>query len=64
MNTQEIQERLEYLRSQIDNECISYADIVELESLAEYIESGDVQMLQWAGVNETIAVFDGAKVTA
>lgn len=54
MNTQEIQERLEYLRSQIDNECISYADIVELESLAEYIESGDVQMLQWAGVEEAV----------
>lgn len=44
--------RLEYLRSQIDAECISYSEISELEAMAEYIEPGDVQLLEWAGVPE------------
>jgi len=44
--------RLEYLRSQINAESISTWEIVELESLTEYIEPGDVQLLEWAGVPE------------
>lgn len=44
--------RLEYLRSQIDTERISTYELVELESLVEYIDSGDVQLLEWAGVPE------------
>jgi hypothetical protein len=52
MTPQEIKERLEYIRAQIDKECISYAELFELESLAEYIETGDVQLLQWANVEE------------
>lgn len=47
-----IEFRLEYLRSQIDAECISYAEIAELQDLAEYIEPDDVQLLEWAGVPE------------
>ena len=47
--------RLEYLRSQIDAECISYSEIAELESMAEYIESGDTQLMEWAGVQESDA---------
>lgn len=45
-------ERLEYLREQIENECISTSEIMELESLAEYIDTGDVLLLEWAGVAE------------
>lgn len=40
--------RLEYIRKQILNECISYSEIVELQSLKEHIEPGDILLLQWA----------------
>lgn len=46
------QKRLEHLRRQIEKECISYGEISELQSLAEYIEDGDVVLLEWAGVEE------------
>lgn len=49
---QPIKERLEYLRSQIRAECISQGEVLELQGLAEHIESGDVELLQWAGVPE------------
>jgi hypothetical protein len=48
----EIQKRLEYLRGEIEAECISYEEIVELESLKEYISPDDVVLLEWAGVAE------------
>lgn len=44
--------RLEYLREQIEKECISYGEIAELQGLAEYIDDGDVVLLEWAGVEE------------
>ena len=44
--------RLEYLRKQIVNECISLNEIHELQSLKDHIEPGDVQLLEWAGVPE------------
>jgi hypothetical protein len=44
--------RLEELRAQIDAECISYGEIAELQGLAKYIDKGDVQLLEWAGVSE------------
>lgn len=44
--------RLEYLREQIEKECISDSEIAELQSLAEYIEPGDVVLLEWAAVEE------------
>lgn len=47
-----IQKRLEYLRNEIVNEGISYQELVELQSLVKYIDSGDTQLLQWAGVPE------------
>lgn len=47
-----IKKRLEYLRGEIRKECISYGEILELQSLAKYIASGDVELLQWAGVEE------------
>jgi hypothetical protein len=48
----EVEERLEYLRGEIRNESISYDEIVELQSMKEYIAPNDVELLQWAGVEE------------
>ena len=50
--TREIRERLEHLRGEIEAERISYEEIAELRGLAEHIEFGDVQLLEWAGVPE------------
>jgi len=47
-----MKERLEYLRQEIRNERISYSEIIELQNLVDYIEAGDVELLEWAGVNE------------
>ena len=47
-----IAERLEYLRSQIDAESISWGEIAELQGLADHIDPSDVQLLEWAGVPE------------
>lgn len=44
--------RLEELRIEIQAERISYGEIAELQGLAEYIEPGDVELLEWAGVPE------------
>lgn len=44
--------RLEYLRGEIQAERISYGEIAELQSLAPFIEAGDVELLEWAGVPE------------
>lgn len=44
--------RLEYLRGRINAESISYSELSELESLVEYIDPSDVQLLEWAGVPE------------
>lgn len=48
----EIKQRLEYLRGEIRAERISYSEIYELQSLKEHIEDGDIELLQWAGVDE------------
>jgi hypothetical protein len=52
MTDPKIKARLEYLRTEIEAERISYGEIAELGSLAEYIEDDDVQLLEWAGVPE------------
>lgn len=44
--------RLEYLRQQIRKERISYSELSELQSLYGYIEPGDTELLEWAGVPE------------
>jgi hypothetical protein len=51
-DTEHIAGRLEYLRGEIKAERISYSEIAELQSLAAYIEPGDVELLEWAGVPE------------
>lgn len=47
-----IPSRLRYLRSQIEQECISYDEIHELQCLAEHIDRDDTSLLEWAGVEE------------
>lgn len=48
----DIEMRLEYLRTQIEAESISWGEILELQSLADRIDPNDVVLLQWAGVPE------------
>jgi len=45
-------ERLEEIRTELDNETMSYGELTELQNLAEFIEEGDVQLLEAAGVPE------------
>ena len=47
-----IEARLEQLRVEIEGERISMGEITELQSLAKFIDSNDVQLLEWAGVEE------------
>jgi hypothetical protein len=47
-----IKARLEYLRGELDAERISAGELVELQALAPYIDAGDVQLLEAAGVPE------------
>jgi len=51
-NKKEIKDRLAYLRQEIKAERISQSEIAELQSLAEYIDSGDTLLLEWAGEEE------------
>lgn len=44
--------RLEELRKVIRAERISYGELAELQGMAEHIEPGDVELLEWAGVPE------------
>jgi hypothetical protein len=47
-----IAERLEELRAELRAERISWGELIELQGLAEYIEPGDVELLEAAGVPE------------
>ena len=49
---EKIKKRLEYLRQELKSECISYGELMELKSLKKYIDSGDVELLEAAGVPE------------
>lgn len=48
--TQSHKDRLEYLRSQLRSESISYDELHELQSLVEHIDADDVELLEAAGV--------------
>ena len=48
----EIKKRLEVLRTELRNECISYGELIELDSLKDYIEKGDIELLEAVGVSE------------
>lgn len=52
MDKNDAKSRLEYLRGELRGERISYGELAELQGLAEYIEPGDVELLEWAGVPE------------
>jgi len=56
MNAEQTKQRLEQLRQLIRKECISTGEILELQSLSEHIDSGDVELLEWAGVEENKTV--------
>lgn len=47
-----INERLEFLRCELRAERISYGELAELQSLATYIDPGDVELLEAASVPE------------
>jgi hypothetical protein len=47
-----IKKRLKYLKKQIKNENISYAEIAELQGLSQYIDKNDIELLEWAGIPE------------
>ena len=47
METSNISKRLEYLREQIRQENISYGEIAELQSLVDYIDADDVELMEW-----------------
>ena len=49
---EQIKEKLEYLRGELRAENISYGELIELQELSAYIKSGDVELLEWAGVPE------------
>ena len=52
VDIKEINKRLEYLRTELREERISYGELAELQSLAEYIGLDDVELLEAAGVPE------------
>jgi hypothetical protein len=47
--------RLEDLRKSIQAESISWGEIAELQSLADYIDDDDLELMQWANVPEKVA---------
>lgn len=52
MKNKRIKERLEELRQELRNESISLGEIIELQSLSEYIDKGDVELREAAGIPE------------
>ena len=51
--SKQIEKRLEELREELREECISYGELAELQSLREYIDDNDVELLEAAGVSES-----------
>lgn len=52
MEIEKAQARLEYIRQQLRAECVSYDELHELQSLTPFIEKGDSELLEAAGVPE------------
>jgi hypothetical protein len=55
MSNDDARARLEYLRAELRAERVSYGELHELQNLTEYIEPGDVELLEPAGVPEAYA---------
>ena len=49
------EDRLAAIRKSIEAENISWGELIELQGLTEHIDSGDVLLLEWAGVPEVEA---------
>lgn len=64
--SENIAKRLEELRTELRAERISYGELHELQSLADHIPAGDVELLEAAGVPEfpdeeaTVSTIPGA----
>jgi hypothetical protein len=52
MDKDNITKRLEYLREQIRQENISYSEIIELQSLAEFVSESDIKLMEWIKLEE------------
>ena len=50
--TKLIKSRLEYLRTELRKERISYGELAELQLLKRYIDKNDVELLEATGVPE------------
>lgn len=50
----DVETRLDHLRVQIENECISYGELAELQDLGEQglIPDHEIELRQWAGLPE------------
>ena len=47
-----MKKRLEELRQELRAERISYAELIELQSLSKHIDEDDVELLEAAGIPE------------
>lgn len=47
-----VKDRLEYLRAQLRAEAISYGELAELQTLADYISKDDPELREAAGIPE------------
>jgi len=52
VSTKHTRARLDYIRGEIEKECVSYGELSELYSLREYIPHDDVLLREWAGFAE------------
>lgn len=52
ISTPNVKERLEEIRTSLENETVSYGELAELSNLVDYIEDGDTLLLEAAGVSE------------
>lgn len=48
----EAKKRLEEIRKSIQAENVSYGELAELQSLVDFIDGDDVELLEWTGVPE------------
>ncbi len=47
-----MKERLDYLRQELRAERISIGELIELQSLAKYIDKDDLELLEASGIQE------------
>lgn len=52
LHVERVSDRLEELRAAIRAENVSWGELAELQNLAPFIDSDDIELLEWAGVPE------------